>query len=496
MSALVTIRLYRNLLRTARPFTGSAPNAAVLTSLLHRSGVDDHIRDWNAFVAQNDKNDDDENNQQQHQRARDLTQSYSSTKTAGDITLNSNNNSSNNNRAYQRLFRRLLREVVTGTNGYGKMVFPSQVDTSRLKSVIQREFRASHNNNDGSETTASSHFDADTRQKVAFCALRELHKKLSYYDWLSKNNPEPIPQQAAKRVSPLPIHPPASYLRPGVFLVSHPYMHDSYFSKSVICILEHKGLGSSSKKKNSDDDAKNDDDDDDDDKTTRRNSRQAPPGQTYGVIVNRVSLRTDTGENRTLKEVFREHMLPERLADVFGDSVVREGGPVHVALQMIHSLPADDSVEDVGGSVIPFVSDGEDDDDSPALYSDRATYFQGNMFKTMSRVEKGTMDRDDVSFFVGASIWSPGQLAAEIAQGYWIPCKGPPEMALDGICEHEDDTTTTNRPLADLWLSMMSACGPEEAAMAHLFHNDHWDEHGMPCDDFGDDDDDDNIVVL
>ena len=102
---------------------------------------------------------------------------------------------------------------------------------------------------------------------------------------------------------------------------------------------------------------------------------------------------------------------------------------------------------------------------------------------------------DDVSFFVGASIWSPGQLAAEIAQGYWIPCRGPPEMALDGICEHEDDNDATSRPLADLWLSMMSACGPEEVAMAHLFHNDHWDEHGMPCDDFGDDDDD-NIVVL
>ena len=105
---------------------------------------------------------------------------------------------------------------------------------------------------------------------------------------------------------------------------------------------------------------------------------------------------------------------------------------------------------------------------------------------------------DDVSFFVGASTWSPGQLAAEIAQGYWIPCRGPPEMALDGICEHDDVPTTDEsggkRPLADLWLSMMSACGDEEAKLSHLFHHDHWDENGMPCDDF--DDFDDDIVVF
>ena len=85
------------------------------------------------------------------------------------------------------------------------------------------------------------------------------------------------------------------------------------------------------------------------------------------------------------------------------------------------------------------------------------------------------------------------QQAAEIAQGYWVPCRGPPEMALDGICEHEP-TTSGNRPLADLWLSMMSACGQEEAKLSHLFHHDHWDENGMPCDAF--DDDDDDIVVI
>jgi len=487
-TSLITRRLYRNLLRTSKPFTAPSPDAAVVTCLLHRSGVDDHIKDWNAFVSQ----DVDSKAISIQDKARDLTRSYDNRNTT-DASIPSTQ--TRNNRTYQRLFRRLLREVVTGTNGYGTMVFPSQVDTTRLRKVIQREFRTNHDNGD----TASTNFDDTTRQQVAFTALRELNKKLSYYDWLKQNSPEPIPQQSAWQVSSLPLHPPASYLRPGVFLVSHPYMHDSYFSKSVICILEHKGLGSvlensrytkkDSSSDNDDDGVASEEEVEESERITRRSARRTtPPGQTYGVIVNRVSLQNDTGQNRTLREVFREHMLPERMADVFGDTAVREGGPVHVALQTIHSMPSsseqEDAVSDIGGTIIPSVSDG---DESPALYSDRATYFQGNMFKTMSQVENGTMDRDDISFFVGASIWSPGQLAAEIAQGYWIPCRGPPEMALDGICEHEPTISGSSRPLADLWLSMMSACGEDEAKLSHLFHNDHWDENGMPCDAFDDD---------
>jgi hypothetical protein len=98
---------------------------------------------------------------------------------------------------------------------------------------------------------------------------------------------------------------------------------------------------------------------------------------------------------------------------------------------------------------------------------------------------------DDISFFVGASTWAPGQLEEEIAQGYWIPCRGPPEMALTGICEH-GPATSGKRPLADLWLSMMSACGEDEGKLAHLFYHEEWDENGLACDAFGDDDDDDD----
>lgn len=77
-------------------------------------------------------------------------------------------------------------------------------------------------------------------------------------------------------------------------------------------------------------------------------------------------------------------------------------------------------------------------------------------------------------------------------------------MALHGICEHEpavphiiggeggnsDVVGNGRRPLADLWLSMLSACGQDEAKLSHLFLNAEdfgWDENGMPCDAFDDD---------
>jgi Uncharacterized ACR, COG1678 len=123
---------------------------------------------------------------------------------------------------------------------------------------------------------------------------------------------------------------------------------------------------------------------------------------------------------------------------------------------------------------------------------------------------------DDISFFVGASQWSPGQLAREVAEGYWIPCRGPPEIALHGICDHEQATGSRSdaagsgrtadgagdsgrRPLADLWLSMMSACGEEEAELSRLLFADAEQELGLKdedwlycCDTFDDDEDDDD----
>jgi putative AlgH/UPF0301 family transcriptional regulator len=190
-----------------------------------------------------------------------------------------------------------------------------------------------------------------------------------------------------------------------------------------------------------------------------------------------------------LKEAFEENMLPERLSSVFGNATVRYGGPVHMSLQMIHSLSAtqqdDPQISSlIGGTLIPEIIDK--DQNAAALYSDQATYYRGNVFKAISAVENGDLDREDVSFYVGAATWSPGQLAAEIAQGYWLPCRGPPAMALHGICEMTL-SSTGKRPLADLWLSMLSACGEEEAKLAHLFYNENqWDENGQACDAFED----------
>lgn len=93
---------------------------------------------------------------------------------------------------------------------------------------------------------------------------------------------------------------------------------------------------------------------------------------------------------------------------------------------------------------------------------------------------------DDVSFFVGASCWYPGQLEKEIKQGCWLLCRGPPEIALSGVCEHEPTQDEEPRPKADLWLSMMCAYGEDEAKLAQLTLTASEDDvYGEACDEFG-----------
>ena len=97
-------------------------------------------------------------------------------------------------------------------------------------------------------------------------------------------------------------------------------------------------------------------------------------------------------------------MLPARMSSIFGDSTVREGGPVHTSLQMIHSLSSSSSssslsgqedvdiASSIGGIIIPTITD-DDNEESPALYSDRATYYKGKLFKAMTAIEDGVLDR-------------------------------------------------------------------------------------------------------
>lgn len=422
---LLVRRLYRSLLKASKPFTVGTVSSGVysnrspitLTCLLHRSGTDDE--NWVDFLRGNPSSLRDENEKvtsEDHERI---------------------------------LFRNLLREVVAGSNsvGFKHMQFPSQVDTARLRQVIRREFR-----------DENSTFDLMSRRNVAFKSLKELNKKLAFASKLDSTLRR-HPQQPARQVRPLPLHPPKSYLRPGAYLLAHPNM-TGYFRRSVICLLDHR-------------------EETDDVETYSSGSRSYG---TYGLIVNRISVSPQSGKTLTLEEILRP--LPVELTKAFGGSPVKEGGPVHMALQMLHlatSEPEGDS--GIGGCLLSTILANEEE--SLAAETDKAVYYRGDILNAANTVNSGKLDRDDISFFVGASCWSVGQLEKEVELGFWLPCSGPTSIAQSGICEHDPTVKGKPRPEADLWLSMMSSCGEEEAKLAHLLHRDKGrDKNGAACDDF------------
>ena len=362
--------------------------------------------------------------------------------------------------------------------GFRQMQFPSEVDTTRLENVIRREFRNS---------AYSDEFNDTTRQEVAFLALRELNKKLRWNESLSQDENlerenETIAvrnrRQAAKNVFMLNARDPESYLKAGTYLVAHPLL-TGFFRRTVICILDHTNT-----------------------------SKYGRTGGTYGLIVNRIAVSHSSGKRQTLKDVLRT--LPPELMQAFGNCSVREGGPVHMSLQMIHARTPEQPA--LGGT--PLSVEPQDETISTALDSDRAIYYQGNMIDAADAVINGALDRgeiqhavltvlslkllahkmpsfhgpkDDVSFYVGASCWEVGQLQSEIDRGYFIPCYGPPDMALTGMCErYGDEDNERSRPKADLWLSMMCALGEDEANLAHLLSHDcdQFEEYGEACDMF------------
>jgi putative AlgH/UPF0301 family transcriptional regulator len=346
--------------------------------------------------------------------------------------------------ANHQLFRRILREFVSTGSGIRQMRFPSQlVQTVRMEDLIRREFKG-HN---GSGTHSIS-FSLDTRRQVAFMALREINKKLAWASRRGGKAVKPHLSQSACSVSPM--QRPSEYLQSGTFLISHPLLTD-YFRRTVVCILDHQeGNGDYG---------------------------------AYGLVVNRSCLSLESGRNTTLADVVQP--LPADLASAFGFFPVKEGGPVHMSLQMLHADPAlppseNDECSQIGGTLLPMTSK---DDESTALLSDRGIYYKGDVTKAANAVSSGRLDREDVSFFVGASLWLPGQLESEIERGFWLPCRGSPEIALSGICQHEPLEKGEHRPKADLWLSMLSACGEGEAELANLLWSAEEDELGAPCDD-------------
>lgn len=359
---LLLKRLYRSLLRAAKPFSSPAPNASVLSCLLHRTGIDDgllladSIPNKPSLEQFSEKK---KKSPKSFEEARDLTKSYApheedlpplpwdERKTPSHV-----------------LFRRLLREVVTEVDGFRQMQFPSEVDTTRLESVIRREFRNS---------AYSVEFNDKTRQEVAFLALRELNKKLRWNESLSKD--ENIERendtiavrnrrQAAKNVFMLNPRDPESYLKAGTYLVAHPLL-TGFFRRTVICILDHTNL-----------------------------SKYGRTGGTYGLIVNRIAVSHSSGKRQTLKDVLRT--LPPELMQAFGNCSVREGGPVHMSLQMIHARTPQQPA--LGGT--PLSVEPRDETTSTALDSDRAIYYQGNMIDAADAVINGALDRGEIKHVV------------------------------------------------------------------------------------------------
>ena len=485
-SPLVLRRLYRSLLKSAKPFTERSSRGVALNCLLHRTGVEDLLYDEEGSSIE------------------------------GFLRASHTEDPGNDEdpELHRLLFRKLLRQVIAGgddASNVRQMQFPIHVrqqlgneqDIPMLLQVIRREFRAEtaetkDTTNDSKskktgDTALSSKYPLKTRRETAFLALREINRKLTWAETLIGKQQKPQqsepsstmisatihvhPQQAARGVSPLPLAPPSSYLRPGAYLIAHPNL-SGYFRRTVICILDHQ----------------------DEDETPDGTAGHGPSSSnygTYGLIINRMSLspRLNGSENRkdtamTLGEVLRP--VPTELADAFGKSAVKEGGPVHMSLQMLHAATPNQEAElKIGGHVLPTI-EYDDTATGPlvsnakqqAQNSGRTIYYRGDIVRAANAVTSSRLDREDVSFFIGASSWTTGQLESEIERGCWLPCRGPTEIALSGICDHEPTEKGKPRPKADLWLSMLSACGEDEAVLAHLVYNDDGeDDLGAACDD-------------
>jgi hypothetical protein len=71
--------------------------------------------------------------------------------------------------------------------------------------------------------------------------------------------------------------------------------------------------------------------------------------------------------------------------------MIRDGGPVHMSLQMIHATT--EAVTHVGGNVLSMVTDGES---STALNSDRAIYFEGDVVKAAEAVKDGMLHPSEI----------------------------------------------------------------------------------------------------
>jgi putative AlgH/UPF0301 family transcriptional regulator len=173
----------------------------------------------------------------------------------------------------------------------------------------------------------------------------------------------------------------------------------------------------------------------------------------------------------TIQDVFKDLTIPAELKTV----PAKVGGPVNVSVQIMHTACPN---TELGGMVIPELSDHRHGS-TIATETNKAVFVRANLDQLATALRDGDLDREtDVTFFVGASCWSEGQLEQEISQGFWIPCTGPASLALyspveaaegDEMLQETDDSESTHTG-EDLWLSMMMACGREESELASLLY--------------------------
>ena len=497
--------LYRTLLRTTKHYT-SPTHGPILSSLIYRSGSDDDINYAVAKQLVSNKSDEDTSSSTHQdidvaisiEEARDLSIPYTILKEQRkqreiidhyvESGRESDSKQANDGPIVEEplhifLYKGLLREII-GSKAH--MNFPSQVKReersamTRLKEVIKREFR-------GLDDSLSDSYSEKNRRDTAFLALKELQKKLVWAETLGldlednedKDDDEPkrkFENLVAKDIIPLPLEPASAYLKTGTLLVAHPLL-TGCFAKSVICILQHTVS-------RPEDDGEKEDDLDLDEST----------GGTYGLIVNK-SLKTgvpnrdsDQTRNRTLREVIRHDCLPEGIKVAFGDSTVRNGGPVNMSVQIIRTSTTDEEEKwKLGGTVLSMANDASSTEaetdivKSTAIDTDSAIYFGGDIIKASQSVIDNGMQEESFSFVVGASCWEPGQLEGEIEKGYWIPCSGPPEITFSGSClVHGAGNMRVSE--SSLWVSMMASLGEEEGRMAQIIEDFEYDENGLPCD--------------
>ena len=421
VSPVILRSLYRSLWRATKPFTHPSPTAVPYNCLLDRTGIDDHAgwlmkRQETETKATSEHSFSDDEYDQDYEKSSVLV---------------------------KEIFRRLLREVVNPSlKGTLQMRFPShllideasnssdnQDSCGAIRRILRREYRC------GTDALAS-HLYANERQELAFLALRKINAKLAWMDDMlhkaqaaSDKKPAALPR--VKHVTPIPTKPASNFLQPGTYLIAHPTL-TGYFRRTVICILDH--------------------------------CQKAHPGRstgTYGLIINRPCIK----DNRVM--TFSEALdpLPDEVYHAFGQRKVRDGGPVHAVLQMLHRPSDSEHDLDIGGHFLPLHPDADKEIENVTIK------YKGDIKRASAAVMSGHALASDFSFFVGASTWAIGQLESEIARGYWLPCSAPVSLALDPCND------SSIKAMDEVYVQILAACDRNEALLANLIRYDTQENH-------------------